>query len=152
EHAIRAHPALLDRMLLDEVGGGCGEEDGGRGAHTREPRPVSAASRQNGTMTRRAALTTIGGALVLGAIVLGILVVTLPEDATTGLDTAWNDAMAGLRAAWLVGAAHVLNDVGGGWIAIWVVPPLVALVLVAVRRRRAAVFAAAAFLLSAGLV
>ena len=92
-----------------------------------------------------------GAALLAGAVVLGILVVTLPAGATNALDVFWNDAMAQLRQPWMLTAAHLLNRVGGGWIAILVVPLLVIAVLVLLRRWRSAVFAASAFIASAGL-
>ena len=92
-----------------------------------------------------------GGTLLGLAVVLGVLVVTLPAGATNGLDVFWNEAMAGLRHPWMLAGAHVMNRIGGGWIAILVVPLLVVAVLILLRRWRAAVYAAVAFAASAGL-
>lgn len=92
-----------------------------------------------------------GGALFALAVVLGVLVVTLPAGATNALDVFWNEAMAQLRQPWMLSIAHVMNRVGGGWIAVLVVPLLIVGVLVLMRRWRSAVFAASAFIVSAGL-
>ncbi|MGF2950268.1 phosphatase PAP2 family protein [Microbacterium alcoholitolerans] len=101
-------------------------------------------------MTRRSLLIT-GGALLAVAVSLGILVVTLPAGATNAFDVFWNDTMAQLRQPWMLSIAHVMNRVGGGWIAVVVVPLLIVGVLVLMRQWRSAVFAASAFIVSAGL-
>lgn len=105
---------------------------------------------QNGTMTRRSLLIT-GGAMLSLAIILGLVVVTIPAGASNALDEFWNDAMAQIRQPWMLTFAHVMNRVGGGWIAILVVPLLVLALLVLIGRWRAGVFAALAFGVSAGL-
>ncbi|MFD5213145.1 GNAT family N-acetyltransferase [Microbacterium sp. NPDC058345] len=102
-------------------------------------------------MIRRRMLIT-GGALLTAALVLGVLVVVLPGEATNGFDMAWNRLMADVRQPWMLALAHVLNRIGGGWIAIFLVPGLIATVLLLMRRWRAAVYTAAAFLVSAALV
>ncbi|MBN8206691.1 phosphatase PAP2 family protein [Microbacterium esteraromaticum] len=101
-------------------------------------------------MTRRALLIT-GGALLAAAIALGILVVTVPAGATNALDEFWNGVAAQLREPWVLWGALFMNRVGGGWIAVLLVPLLIVASLVAVRRWRSAVFAASAFIVSAGL-
>ncbi|MGO2521466.1 MAG: phosphatase PAP2 family protein [Microbacterium sp.] len=102
-------------------------------------------------MTRRAMLWWGVGALVaavaLGAATSGVL----GFDATM-IDIWWNGEMAQWRSDVVVGAAYVLNDVGGGWIATFAIPIAIAVVLLLMRRWRAAVFALLAFIISAGLV
>ena len=104
----------------------------------------------NRTMTRRALLIT-GGALLAAAVVVGILAVTLSPDAKDGLDVFWNTVMSGIRQPWMLSIAYALNRIGGGWIAILLVPLLIIAALLLARRWRAAVFAAVAFIACAGL-
>lgn len=106
---------------------------------------------QNGTMTRSRMLT-VGGALLIAALLLGVLVVVLPGEATNGFDVAWNRLMAEVRQPWMLTLALVLNRIGGGWMAILLVPGLIVVVLLLMRRWQAAVYTAAAFLVSAALV
>lgn len=93
-----------------------------------------------------------GGSLLAAALVLGLLVVTMPGDATNGFDDAWNRIMAGTRQPWMLAAAYALNSIGGGWVAILLVPGLVAGLLIVLRRWRSAVYAVVAFAASAALV
>ncbi|HCS59817.1 MAG TPA: phosphatase PAP2 family protein [Microbacterium sp.] len=86
-------------------------------------------------------------AVALGAATSGVL----GFDATM-IDIWWNGEMAQWRSDVVVGAAYVLNDVGGGWIATFAIPIAIAVVLLLMRRWRAAVFALLAFIISAGLV
>lgn len=102
-------------------------------------------------MTRRAlvwwGLAALAVAVGLGAAVSG----ALGFDATA-VDVWWNDVMAQWRTPFLVGFAHIMNQVGGGWVATYLIPLGIAAVLLIVRRWRAAVFALAAFLFSAVLI
>ncbi len=86
------------------------------------------------------AATLLGAAIVFGY--------TEPP----GFDTWWNETISTHRADWMLSFALILNDIGGGWVAILVVPLLLIIALLIARRWRAAVFAAAAFLASAGAV
>lgn len=89
-----------------------------------------------------------GVGLLLAAVLLGAAIVfgyTEPP----GFDRWWNDAIAAHRTDWMLTIAFALNSIGGGWIAILVVPLLMILALLLARRWRAAVFAAAAFVTSA---
>lgn len=106
---------------------------------------------QNGTMTRRGMLIT-GGALLAAALVLGLVAVTMPGDGTNGFDDAWNRMMAGIRQPWMLAVAYALNRIGGGWVAIYLVPGLVAVLLIVLRRWRSAIYAVVAFAASAALV
>lgn len=86
------------------------------------------------------AATLLGAAIVFGY--------TEPP----GFDTWWNETISTYRAEWMLSFALILNDIGGGWVAILLVPLLMIIALLLARRWRAAVFAAAAFLASAGAV
>lgn len=90
-------------------------------------------------------------ALFAAAAILGILVVTLPAGAINPLDEAWNAMMAQIREPWMLAVAHFMNRVGGGWIAILVVPLVTVAALLLARRPREAFFALAAFAASAAL-
>lgn len=89
-------------------------------------------------------LGTTAAAVLLGAA----LVFTEPS----GLDRWWNETVVAHRADWMTSSALLLDHVGGGWLAILVVPVLMIVSLVLARRWRGAVFAATAFLASAGAV
>ena len=102
-------------------------------------------------MTRRGMLIT-GGALLAAALMLGLVAVTMPGDGTNGFDEAWNRMMAGIRQPWMLAAAYALNRIGGGWVAIYLVPVLVAVLLMVLRRWRSAIYAVVAFAASAALV
>jgi len=86
------------------------------------------------------AATLLGAAIVFGY--------TEPP----GFDTWWNDTISTYRTDWMLSFAMLLNQIGGGWIAILLVPLLVIAALLIARRWQAAVFAAIAFLASAGAV
>ncbi|WP_341973840.1 phosphatase PAP2 family protein [Microbacterium sp. LTA6] len=92
-----------------------------------------------------------GVGCLVAATVLGAIVVLGFAD-TPAIDRWWNSVVADQRVPWLLGFAHLTNRIGGGWIAILLVPLLVIAVLLLTRRWRSAVFAALAFLLSAGAV
>jgi membrane-associated phospholipid phosphatase/ribosomal protein S18 acetylase RimI-like enzyme len=92
-----------------------------------------------------------GAALLAGALVLGLVVVTLPGGAANGLDQGWHDLMIGVRQPWMLAISYALNWIGGGWRASLLVPLLLIAALVIVRRWRAAVFAAASLVLSVAL-
>lgn len=86
------------------------------------------------------------------AVALGVGLTAAGPDLPSTLDLWWHGLMLQVRLDVLVGFAQVLNRVGGGWIAIYVVPLAVAAVLLLARRWRAAIFAVAAFAGSALLV
>lgn len=92
-------------------------------------------------------LGLVAATVLLGAVVSG----ALGFDATA-IDIWWNRQMGGWRSDLTLGAAHVFNEVGGGWIATLVVPLIIAGSLVLARRWHAAVFVLATFVFSAGLV
>lgn len=86
------------------------------------------------------AATLLGAAIVFGY--------TEPP----GFDTWWNDTISASRSDWMLSFALLLDHIGGGWVAILLVPMLVIIALLIARRWQAAVFAAVAFLVSAGAV
>ncbi|KRD51137.1 phospholipid phosphatase [Microbacterium sp. Root280D1] len=86
------------------------------------------------------AATLLGAAIVFGY--------TEPP----GFDTWWNETISTYRTDAMLSFALVLNSIGGGWIAILLVPLLLITALLVARRWQAAVFAAVAFLASAGAV
>ena len=87
-----------------------------------------------------AAATLLGAAIVFGY--------TEPP----GFDSWWNDTIRAVRSDWMLSFALLLDHIGGGWVAILLVPLLVIIALLIARRWEAAVFAAVAFLVSAGAV
>ena len=101
-------------------------------------------------MTRRAmglwASGSLAAACVLGAIAVFWL------GGSTVVDTWWHDLMVDTRPDALIVVSHVMNRIGGGWIAVFVVPLLIAAILALTRRWRSALFALAAFAASALLV
>lgn len=101
-------------------------------------------------MNRRTLLWS-GVGCVIAAVLLGV-VITLGGGVQPGFDTWWNDALAAGRAGGLLTFAFALDTVGGGWVAVLLVPLLVIVALLLARRWRWAVFAALCFAGSAALV
>ncbi|WP_460799915.1 GNAT family N-acetyltransferase [Microbacterium sp. GXF0217] len=102
-------------------------------------------------MRRNLAWWGIGALLV--AIAMGaVLTLDGGADEPSALDTWWHDLMVDSAPSALVAFSHLMNRIGGGWIAILVVPGVVAVGLLIARRWRSAVFALAAFAISALLV
>jgi membrane-associated phospholipid phosphatase len=92
-----------------------------------------------------------GTGMLVAATLLGAAIVfgyTEPP----GFDTWWNDTISASRSDWMLSFALLLDHIGGGWVAILLVPMLVIIALLIARRWQAAVFAAVAFLVSAGAV
>ncbi|MFT4260341.1 phosphatase PAP2 family protein [Microbacterium sp.] len=100
---------------------------------------------------RRRMLWPWGASLLAAAVVLGAVVV-FGFPSASPFDTWWNEFMTAHRADALVQAALVLNAIGGGWIAVYLVPLGVIAAFLLARRRRSAVFAALCFVASAGMV
>ncbi len=99
---------------------------------------------ENGRMTRRRAAIT-GAALLVVAGVLGVFAVALLHGTVNPVDEAWNRLMVQGRQPLVLDAARVLDAIGGGVIAVFVIPPAIALTLLALRRWREALFSIAAF-------
>lgn len=96
-------------------------------------------------------LLATGGGLLLAAALLGAAIVFGFRE-PPGIDRWWNDLVARHRVDPMIDAALVFNAVGGGWIAVLVVPLLVIIAFLLARRWRSAVFAALCFIASAGAV
>lgn len=101
-------------------------------------------------MNRRT-LAWWGASLVILSALLGTAIVSGFAE-PPGLDRWWNESIAGIRSDGMLAFALVMDEVGGGWIAILGVPLLVILALLLARRWRAALFAVACFLASAAAV
>ncbi|MEV7800439.1 phosphatase PAP2 family protein [Microbacterium foliorum] len=100
---------------------------------------------------RRRTLLWTGTGMLVAATLLGAAIVfgyTEPP----GFDTWWNETISASRSDWMLSFALLLDHIGGGWIAILLVPLLLITALLIARRWQAAVFAAVAFLVSAGAV
>lgn len=102
-------------------------------------------------MTPRLSVVVGSGALI-AAIVLGMWVVTFADGTPTAVDEAWHNAMVSIRTEPMIAIARVLNTVGGGWVAVLVVPILLLVMLLVMRRYQQTLFAAVTFIVSAGLV
>ncbi|GAB3601447.1 GNAT family N-acetyltransferase [Microbacterium tumbae] len=100
----------------------------------------------------RARLTAWGSGALLAALVLGAVLTAQGVDAPSRLDVWWHGLMVELRPEALIGFSHVMNRIGGGWIAVYAVPLGIAGALLLARRWRAAVYAVVAFAASALLV
>lgn len=101
-------------------------------------------------MNRRLLLWSGIGCVVL-TFALGAMI-TLGFAHPFVIDAWWNQAVAGFRGDGLVSFAHAMDRLGGGWVAIYLVPVLVIIAFLLARRWRSGVFAALAFLASAGAV
>ncbi|HET8928810.1 MAG TPA: phosphatase PAP2 family protein [Microbacterium sp.] len=93
------------------------------------------------------------GAALLGATVLltaGILLGV--DDGPFPIDRAWQDLLVPVRAPLLLWFSYAMNVIGGGWVAILVVPIGVAVVLVVLGRPWSAAYFVVAAAVSAGMV
>lgn len=93
-----------------------------------------------------------GGAAVVLVLLLGLLIFMRGPNAPFGFDEKWMSEMLEARGPALEQAAFVMNALGGGIIATFIVPLLIIAVLVIVRRPWGALYFAIATALSAGLV
>jgi membrane-associated phospholipid phosphatase len=101
-------------------------------------------------MNRRMLVWSGVGCLAL-VFALGALI-TLGVAHPFVFDAWWNDLVVSLRSDGMIAFAHALDTVGGGWVAVYLVPLVVIIAFLLARRWRSAVFAALAFLASAGAV
>lgn len=102
-------------------------------------------------MTRTRRLALAGGITALAAVLL-LGGLTVLRGSPFGFDSSWMSEITDHRSElWLV-PSLVMNFVGGGWFAIWVVPLGGALLLFLVGRRWAALYFVLASALSAGVV
>lgn len=101
-------------------------------------------------MTRRVLLWWGVGA-ILAAMTVGVLVTGDGPDAPA-IDIGWNSLMTEIRTPALVAFGSVMDHIGGGWVATYLIPLVIIAALLLARRWRAAVFVAAVLLLSVGAV
>ncbi|GGD38499.1 hypothetical protein GCM10010915_19150 [Microbacterium faecale] len=97
-------------------------------------------------MNRHRALAT-GAACALAVVVLALLVAPTPA-VTTPIDAWWQETMEGARPDGAVTVARVLSYVGGGWVAVWLCPILLAVAALIVRGWRTAIVVVVMLLLS----
>ena len=97
-------------------------------------------------MNRHRALAT-GAACALAVVVLALLVAPTPA-VTTPIDAWWQETMEGARPDGVITVARVLSYVGGGWVAVWLCPILLAVAALIVRGWRTAIVVVVMLLLS----
>lgn len=110
-------------------------------------------ARHNGVVTRTAEeeITYALRWAIVGVVLLGAGALTGALVARTdppALDLWWNTTVASL-APGLLGLAHIMDMLGGGWVGIYLMPILMALALVAIRRPWSALMFLAASIASA---
>lgn len=88
---------------------------------------------------------------ILAAVALGASLTAAGPELPSALDRGWNILMTSIRNPVLVGAADVMNHVGGGWIATYLIPLVILAVLLIVRRWRSAIFVVVTLLASVGM-
>lgn len=96
-------------------------------------------------------LFAAGIGLALAAVALGAVIVHGYRE-TPEFDRWWNGFVSAHRGDAMVDFALVLNAIGGGWVAIFLVPGLVIAAFLLARRWRSALFAAVCFAASAAAV
>lgn len=96
----------------------------------------------------RPALLWWGIGAILAAMALGASLTAESPNLPSTLDSAWNELMVSIRSPWLTGFGEVMNHVGGGWAATYLIPLVIIAALLIARRWRSGVFVAAALLLS----
>ena len=113
--------------------------------------PEVAAQPDAKRIARRWPLVSAIVALLL-MISLGTLIVLRDDGMPLPIDTQWMNLLIANRAPFWEGLSLVMNYVGTGWIAIFLVPILIAVVLVLVKRPWAAGYYIVATLLNVGIV
>lgn len=90
-------------------------------------------------------------ATMLSAVLLGSAIM-LHHGNPPAIDYWWWETVANHRKDWMLDLAFTLDHLGGGWVAIIVVPLLIVAALVLTHRWRGAIFATGALVASAGVV
>ncbi|MDQ0642450.1 phosphatase PAP2 family protein [Microbacterium murale] len=103
-------------------------------------------------MTRRPVLLWWGIGALLAAMALGASMTAPGPDLPSAIDRGWNQLMIDIQSPAMVQFGQIMNVVGGGWIATYLVPLVVLAALVLTRRWRAAVFVAVSLLASVAVV
>jgi len=94
----------------------------------------------------------IGAGLLAAALLLAAVVRFGLGDRPFAFDRAWQDAVAAMRVPALLAFSYAMNGLGGGWFGVFVVPVVVAILLLVLRRPWAAAYFLAAELVSAAVV
>ncbi|MEO6943282.1 MAG: phosphatase PAP2 family protein [Lacisediminihabitans sp.] len=103
------------------------------------------------TISRRWPLIS-GVTAVALAVALGLLISLREKNLPFGFDTEWMDEVVEHRNPLWEAPALVMNFLGGGWFAVFVIPLVVIALLLAFRRYAATLYFAVAVLLSVGVV
>lgn len=103
------------------------------------------------TVSRRWPLIS-GVTAVTLAVALGLLIFVREKNLPFGFDTAWMEEIVEHRNPVWEAPSLVMNFLGGGWFAVFVVPLVVVVLLLAFRRYAAALYFTVAVLLSVGTV
>jgi undecaprenyl-diphosphatase len=103
-------------------------------------------------MTRRPLLLGGGIGALLAAIALGAAMTAPGPDIPSAMDSAWNRFMIGIQTPVLVGFSEVMNQVGGSWIAIYLIPLVILAALLIAKRWRAGLFLVVSLLASVSVV
>jgi undecaprenyl-diphosphatase len=99
-------------------------------------------------MTRRPALLWWGIGCLLAAVALGAAMTAPGPDLPSAMDSGWNRAMISIQTPTLLAFSEVMNQVGGSWIATYVIPLAILAALLIAKRWRAAVFVAVSLIAS----
>lgn len=103
-------------------------------------------------MTLRPALLWWGIGCLLAAVALGAAMTAPGPDLPSAMDSGWNRLMISIQTPTLLWFSEVMNEVGGSWIATYVIPLVILAVLLIAKRWRAAVFVAVSLVASVLMV
>lgn len=103
-------------------------------------------------MTLRPALLWWGIGCLLAAVVLGAAMTAPGPDLPSAMDSGWNRLMISIQTPTLLWFSEVMNEVGGSWIATYVIPLVILVALLIAKRWRAAVFVAVSLVTSVLMV
>jgi len=114
-------------------------------------RPLEQAETTEAAALPRVVLLVVGIVLIAGSTALGVWVYAHGEP-PFAMDVWWNTFLAQSASPFLLGVSEVMDWLGGGWIGVFAVPGVVAILLVVARRPWGAVYFVIASLASAVVV
>jgi undecaprenyl-diphosphatase len=94
----------------------------------------------------------VGAALLVATVLLTAGILLGVDDGPFPIDRAWQDFLVPLRGPLVLWFSYAMNIIGGGWVAILVVPIGVAVLLVVLHRPWSAAYFVVAAAVSAGMV
>jgi undecaprenyl-diphosphatase len=94
----------------------------------------------------------VGAALLVATVLLTAGILLGVDDGPFPIDRAWQDFLVPLRGPLVLWFSYAMNVIGGGWVAILVVPIGVAVLLVMLHRPWSAAYFVVAAAVSAGMV